>query len=279
MKSRLLSIANYTGLMELPIREEIPLSELNGDVENELKELCLGCKYVEHVDTVSPGDAVTLTLKSQAKKYNRTGLQLAVGTNLFSKELEETLSGKKVGTLYDTTVENIPVTVHIDDCQRTVIPPLSHALVCAQNIPHVTTVEAYKRYILEKYKALYEKYYLEYYAAALGDLWLEKSVFELEEQEVQQWHDAIVQCQEEEQAFHDFVRLENYEGEVEEENRQLTQRYIKGALMYAFLRGVDPGTFAPEYTDLMSLNDLFQKVLEPLTAYLAGHFFIDWKEA
>lgn len=49
--------------------------------------------------------------------------------------------------------------------------------------------------------------------------------------------------------------------------------------MYAFLAGKDPAAFEPEYTDLMSLNDIFRHLLEPLIAYLAGYFFIDWKEA
>lgn len=79
MKSRLLSVVNYTDLFELPIREEIPLSDLNGDVENELKELCLGCKHLEQADTVSLGDAVTLTMKSAAKNITAQACSWQLG--------------------------------------------------------------------------------------------------------------------------------------------------------------------------------------------------------
>lgn len=110
------------------------------------------------------------------------------------------------------------------------IPPLSNAPVRSRNIPHVTAVEAYKGHIPENYKALYEKCYLEYYATELGDLWLEKSAFALDEQEVQQWHDAMVRCQEEEAIFHDFVRLENYEGEAEEHGSE--RKKLSAPLFY-----------------------------------------------
>lgn len=89
-------------------------------------------------------------------------------------------------------------------------------------------MEAYKEHILKKYKGLLEKYYLEYYATEPADLWLEKSTFALDEEEMQRWHDAIAKCQEEEQAFHNTVYLENYEGEREQEICSMTSRYLKG---------------------------------------------------
>lgn len=278
MKSKLIHVTNYTSLLTQPLQEEIPISDLSGDVETELKNLCFQSKRMQEADTVSDGDAVTLTLVSDCKKFNRSGLQLCVGSSFFSKELEQALIGKPVGESFSAEAEGAAVQVTVTQCLHTVIPDLSDALILEQNIPGVESVAQYRTYILEKYKKMFHEYYTEYLAMEYLDQWFDQSAWELDSDEVEQWYGAVAAWQQAEMDFHDTVYLENTPGELEEENRSMALRLLQASLVDCLFTGRDPGTYKPDLKSVPGLNAIYKRVMEPLQKFISGHFCIVWKE-
>lgn len=278
MKSKLIHLSNYACLLTQPLQEEIPVSELSGDVELELKNLCLQSKKCQPAETVSVGDAVTLTLVSDCKKFNRSGLQLCVGSNFFSKELEQALIEKSVGQRFSAEAEGATVQVTVEQCLHTVIPDLSDALILEQNIPGVESVAQYKTYILEKYKKMYQEYYTEYVAMEYLDQWFAECAWELDADEVERWCSAVAAWQQAEMDFHNMVYLENTPGELEEENRSLALRLLQSALVDCLFSGVDSITYEPDLKSIPGLDAVCKRVMQPLQKFLSGHFRIVWKE-
>ena len=279
MKSRLIKAINYEGLIELPITEEIPLSDIESEVGHELKKLLLSSRRTEETDVVSSGDAATLTLSSSVRKFDRSGLRLNVGKNLFSREIEASLIGRRVGETYETEAGGVPVTVTVDACMRNIIPvELTDEIVASHGIEGASTVEEFKRLKEDEYKALYTKYFIEWHAMQLADKWFERSEFEIDEAEATAWYLAIDKWQKDELEFHNTMIAENYEGEMEFENRALAMRYLYGALMHCFMTGTDSGNYKPDTSKINALDGVYHRVLEPLERYLSGYFTIDWKE-
>ena len=278
MKSKLITLYNYTYLIPTSISEEIPVSEIWGDVEHECKNLRFQHKKMIHQSIVEKNDCVTLTLQSELKKYNRSSLQLTVGSNFFSKELESFLIGKEVGKEYEIMITDTPVSVLIKECLHTLIPELDDTLIQEANIENVTTVQQFQQYTLQKYKNLFHEYYTEYLAMNYLDEWIDKCTWEIDENELNDWWEAITKLQEEELAFHNATIYENYPGEIKEENLKMAKTYLKAALIDCFFKGQDPLTYPIDLSSMNEINALGSRVQEPLKNMIRPRFTIIWKE-
>ena len=277
MKSKLISLYNYASLINEPFSEEINIEDIMSDVENELHNLRYKCKELISSSIIQNEDIVTITLVSEKKKYNREHLKLNVGKKFFSKELEEFLIHKHVGETYCLVIDDVDVQVTIEECLHTHIPEISDELIKKQNIENIHTVEEYKNYILEKYKKLFHEYYVEYLAYMHAEEWFEKSIFEIDNNEEEKWYQAVKKIQDDELEFHNSTILENYPGEIEQENRKSANSYLKYTLIYCFLNGIDSLEFEPDLTNLTNLVEISKYVLKPLCNYISKYFTIIWK--
>ncbi len=83
MKSKIIKLYDYRQV-ELP--EAVYIKGVKERMNREINGLCKKFKKIENADSVEKGDVVTLNLKSNKSKYNRTGFKINVGSNLFDRE-------------------------------------------------------------------------------------------------------------------------------------------------------------------------------------------------
>lgn len=146
MKSKIIKLYDYKQV-ELP--KEVYIEGVKERINREINALRKKFKKVEIVDSVEKGDVITLNLKSNISKYNRTGLKLNVGSNLFDKEFEKQLVGLKVGedALLKAGGENVEV--RVTESKRSIYPELTDEIVAEgmmreeYNEPDIKTVEQY----------------------------------------------------------------------------------------------------------------------------------------
>lgn len=265
-------------LVTEPIITEVEMEELRGEMVRELQKLQYICKRHEAVDVVAAGDVVTLTLGSELKKMNRSGLALNVGTGLFSKELESTLPGKAVGETYTTQADGVSVTVTVDGCLRTVIPEISDELIRQQAIDGVETVEQYKKLLEKKTKDMYHGFYTEWFALQLLNDWCEKSEIAIDDEEFSEWRARWRQLQHERNEFHHTTLMESYPGQLEEMLCEDVTQLMRVALLDSYFQGLDYRTAEPDVMDQEAVDRMQKRVLAPLINYLSPLVQLDWKE-
>ena len=82
-------------------------------------------------DTVAAGDIVTLCCRSEKPKFQKDAIQVNVGKNLYSRELEALLPGMAVGERRELTTEGTAVSVQVLKAERSLLPELTDAFVAA----------------------------------------------------------------------------------------------------------------------------------------------------
>lgn len=146
MKSKIIKLYDYRQV-ELP--EAVYIKGVKERMNREINGLCKKFKKIENADSVEKGDVVTLNLKSNKSKYNRTGLKLNVGSNLFDREFEKQLIGLKVGEDALLKAGDDDVEVRVIESRRSIYPELTDEIVAEgmmreeYNEPDIKTVEQY----------------------------------------------------------------------------------------------------------------------------------------
>lgn len=119
-------------------------SQLQKDLERVLRRF--GRK--EPAQRVSEGDTATLTCRSAAARYNKTGVTVLVGKGLFSRELEGQLVGMEQGETKTLTADGEDVTVEISRITHTALPALTDENVASFGMEGVSTVADLRRYCI-----------------------------------------------------------------------------------------------------------------------------------
>ena len=278
MKSKLLLLASCDGLVTEPIVESLPLSEIYDNVERELGNLCMQCKQMQEVAVVAEGDTVCLRMESAAPKFNRSGLYLCVGAKLFDAELEAALPGKQVGEGFTARVGDATVLVHVEKCLHIVVPEPSDQLIAQQAIPGVATLEQFRSYTAQKYKALYRDAYLEYLADAYMEQWFDDSQWEMDPDEVELLYRDGKERYDAECAEHNSVMLESYPGELEEMLRNNALRYLQCILVKCQKEGMPTRTAGDWIVSDREKKEIMQPVCAPLYAVISPQFTLNWEE-
>lgn len=117
--------------------------------QEQIYQICLKYKHYDKADTVQAGDVVTVTMEAEQKKFNRT-IKLQVGSNMFDKELEAALIGKKVDA--DHTLEHSAglIRFRVSDIQRLVVPAMDDEIAAKAGIEGVHTAADLKQYYVEE---------------------------------------------------------------------------------------------------------------------------------
>lgn len=97
--------------------------------------------------SVAVGDVVCCSLASGLPKFQRDELNLTVGSNLFDKEFEAALLGKKEGDAFSFERDGQDVGVKILSVKNKRIPALRDEFVRELSLEQVDTVEEYRAHL------------------------------------------------------------------------------------------------------------------------------------
>ena len=154
MKSKINVLADYTKA-EFP--REIDLRCSEEYIQKKLRAITRNHKRMEKAKTAEKGDAVVLTVESELPKFNRPTVQVAVGSGMYDRELEEQLVGRAVGETFTAQVQGKPVTVTVRDAARTVFPEPTDEMAAEyaaaqEGMEDVKTMADYRRWAQKQYQ-------------------------------------------------------------------------------------------------------------------------------
>lgn len=137
---------------------------------------------LEAVQVIESGDFAVLSCESEKAKFQKDSVNVCVGKNLYSKELEEKLIGLSVGTFAVIEAEGVSVSVNIKGIQRSTLPELTDAFV-ASNFETVKTVAELKDWYINEQREAHIKAQAEQAAEAMTDEIVAQSDICLDEEE------------------------------------------------------------------------------------------------
>ena len=152
MKSTVTKLADFKDYLK-DFKVDFQLDEIK--LNDEFKAILIKNKIVETVGKIENGDIVTVNLKSDYNKFQKENLRIVVGSQYFSKNLEESLVGLHLGAEKLLKVDGHEVNVKIIDIKRKKLPELSDELIKKENIDGVNTISDYKKMFYQKTKESY----------------------------------------------------------------------------------------------------------------------------
>ena len=162
----------------------VPLEPDQKRYERDLMNFCRVFAEKKEGSSVEKQDMVTMSCSSDNKKFQKEHLTVRVGLGLYSKELEEKITGMTKGETKTVMVGEDQVHVCIEKIVREIIPELTDELAVRSGIPGVESAEDARTYCRYKqYDEILEEPADEAFAY-LAQRVLEGSQFELEEDEL-----------------------------------------------------------------------------------------------
>lgn len=152
MKSTVTKLADFKDYLK-DFKVDFQLDEIK--LNDEFKAILIKNKIVETVGKIENRDIVTVNLKSDYNKFQKENLRIVVGSQYFSKNLEESLVGLHLGAEKLLKVDGHEVNVKIIDIKRNKLPELSDELIKKENIDGVNTISDYKKMFYQKTKESY----------------------------------------------------------------------------------------------------------------------------
>ncbi len=98
-------------------------------------------------EPIQDGDTVAFAITGAKPKYNKAKLSVTVGQGLYSKEVEQSMLGRRTGDCYDAQAEGEPVRVVIQEVRRKTVPEPTDEMALAQDLPDVHTVAEFREYV------------------------------------------------------------------------------------------------------------------------------------
>lgn len=117
--------------------------------QEQIYQIRLKHKHYDRADTVQTGDVATVAMEAEQKKFDRT-IKLQVGSNMFDRELEATLVGKKVDTDYVLEHTAGTIRLRISDIQRLVVPALDDEMAVQAGIDGISTAADLNQYYVDE---------------------------------------------------------------------------------------------------------------------------------
>lgn len=275
MKSKINVLADYTRA-EFP--REVDLSCPEEYLRKKLRAVTRGHKRTEKAEVIEKGDAVVLAVESELPRFNRPVVQVAVGSGMYDKELEEQLVGRTVGETFVAQVQGKPVTVTVKQASRTVFPDPTDGMVAEyaasqEGMEDVKTVADFRRWAQKQYQDEKRQEALYGGMEACMDYVLTHSDWEFDEEElagmVEQELDYQREAMRQEEGLDfdamsdgDIRRVYGVESreKLEELFRQGTERHLATTLWMASACGLDPAQATQEELDKLNWDFLEEYV-------------------
>lgn len=183
LKSKVIDIYDFKNIDLHEIVEPFQLEE--ADIDDEIERLRKKNAVSAEAETVEAGDIVEISCKSESSRFNKDKVSLKVGLGLFSKQIESQLRGMKTGETASVSEKSGTVEVKILKVTRTVLPELTDKNVSKWGLEKVKNVAGLRSYIISSLKQQYIADVAESYAIYIQNLANEKSVFELDSEELE----------------------------------------------------------------------------------------------
>lgn len=119
------------------------------NAQEQIYQICLKYKHYDKGQSVQSGDVVTVAMEAEHKKFNRT-LKLQVGSNMFDKEVEQSLIGKPLDAAYTLEHSVGTIRLHVCDILRLVVPGLNDEIAAKAEIEGVCTADELHQYFIEE---------------------------------------------------------------------------------------------------------------------------------
>lgn len=271
MKSHIISFYNYMDIPFEPVTEIMEKEDMETELKTVIKtELLLHKKY-EEVLKAGKGDIVFVSLNSELPRFNKEGIGINAGLGMFSKELEDALIGHAVGDKFFVSVQEKEVQVEIKGCKRLTVPELSDDFVKSLKLDGITDVNGYKKYLADEKLNMYSEAYTEMYASDLFEQTCEKSRWEIDPEEKEQFYRLWSRHQKEDNDFHGMSFYENYEGELEEMERNDSFFLMRIIMTYLLFCGTDYRSIEADGIDfgnIEKITEMKNTVLNPFKNYL-----------
>lgn len=184
MRTKLIHLADMDTIMGAAELSCVPTEKsVNEAVKTELTRGRVFYVSCDNGEPVGRGDRVTLRVSSSLPKFNREEVKLSVGSGLYHSDLEEKLTGMKVGGSGEITIKGEPVAFTVLRSERRQCPELTDEMARSQGIEGVETLAQYEAYMMDKAR--------EQCAAALARSLLEQAVARSEFSDI---HPADIQA-------------------------------------------------------------------------------------
>lgn len=183
-KSKVISLFDFK---DIDLSQIIPKFEINSQqLKHDIMRLRKKNAVMTDGDCVFENDFVIISCQSENKRFNKSSITVKVGKGLFSKELEKCVIGMKIGETKTVNIKGDNVTVCVEKISRQVIPELTDEAVKSWGIDGVSGAEALKAYFINQQRNAYIADTAEGMAGEIQRIANEKSVFELDEEEIAQ---------------------------------------------------------------------------------------------
>lgn len=150
MRSRILTLKPYDTVDITPYR--IPFAVDKKKLEYEMNRLRNPYISWKEGNVAGKGDMAVCRMESEAPRFNKENITVAVGSGLLPRELEELLTGMTVGEHRVVRVGEDQVCVTLLSVKNKLVPELSDEMVRGLALDGVETIDDYREYLIQKQK-------------------------------------------------------------------------------------------------------------------------------
>ncbi len=148
MKSKAISVYDYK---KVDISQFIPEFKVDEkQLEKDITRMLSAYGKKISAETVAPNDQIELSCVSENPKFNKEKVFVLVGKGLYSRELEEKITGLNRNEEKEITVGGDKVKVCVRNIIHTELPELNDENVSSFGIEGVNTVSDFRRYCIDK---------------------------------------------------------------------------------------------------------------------------------
>ncbi len=183
-KSKAITIYDYR---DVDLSQYVePFSMTEEELMEQLDKVRMRHAVMVEADTVERDDFVTLDTASDLPKFQKSGITVRVGKDLYSRELEEAILGMKTGEERAVTIPEGNVRVAIRAIRRRELPSLNDETVDTWGLEGVETVVQLTAQIKAEAKAQYVSDMAEALAVEVSNAANDRSTFDLDEEELRE---------------------------------------------------------------------------------------------
>ncbi len=120
---------------------KIPLKVDQNLYERDLLNFRRRFAVCREASDVQKNDMATISCSSALPRFNKNSVTIRIGMGLFSRELEDQITGWKVGQSGTVTVNEQEVSVTVESAKREVLPEITDELALRCGDPNIKTAE------------------------------------------------------------------------------------------------------------------------------------------
>lgn len=145
MESKIISVYDYHNIDLSEYQKQFIPDE--AAVQKEISSLQNKYCRWEEGEEICKGDIVSCRLQSELPRFQKENAQIAVGSGLLNRELEDSLVGKRKGEPVCVRAEGADVTVSVEEIRHRIVSDLTDSQIKDLGIDGVQNLEGFKTYL------------------------------------------------------------------------------------------------------------------------------------